>query len=148
MLSFIVLSFPLATIVALVAGVRMLVRPRFERTALRASGVVTEIAPTLAQRPVARFTTAAGAEIETPVRSGRGFEALRCGDPVVVLYDPNDPTHAALLQDHRLRTALGAVLLAIGVVMLLCSLSMLYGLMVMDRVSDGVESVLTQPLLR
>jgi len=34
-LSFIVLSFPLLTIVALAAGARMLARSRFERRALR-----------------------------------------------------------------------------------------------------------------
>lgn len=145
MLSLIVLSFPLATVVALVAGVRMLVRPRFERTAMRASGVVTEVGPTLAQRPVARFTTAAGFEIETPVRAGSAFEALRTGDPVVVLYDPKDPTHAALLQDQRLRKVGGVVLLVIGVVMLFSALLVFYGLAFVESAGDGVESMLTPP---
>lgn len=145
MLSLIVLSFPLATIVSLAAGVRMLVRPRFERAAMRASGVVTEVGPTPAQRPVARFTTSAGVEVETPVRSGPAFEALRCGDPVVVLYDPNDPTHAALQQDRRLRAVMGVTLLVTGVVLLFGALLVFYGLAFVEGAGEGFEEVLTQP---
>jgi hypothetical protein len=108
-LSFIVLSVPLLTLATLVAGARALAQLRFERRALRSPGVVTDAGPAAAQRPLVRFTTAAGAEVEWPVRSGPAFEALRRGDPVIVLYDPDDPTRAALQQDRWLRRLLGAL---------------------------------------
>ncbi len=148
MLSLIVLSFPLTAVVALVAGIRLLARSRFEQRALRSPGVVTAVGPTAAQRPLARFPTAAGAEIETPVRSGPAFEALRCGDPVVVLYDPDDPTRAALLQDRRLRKMLAVVLLVTAVLMLFVGICVFYALAFMEQANDGFEAVLTQPAFR
>ncbi len=145
MLSLIVLSFPLVTIATLVAGIRMLAHSRFERRALRSPGVVTEVGPTAAQRPVARFTTAAGAAVETAVRAGPAFEALRCGDPVIVLYDPADPTCAALHQDRRLQRLLGVLLLLGGVVMVCAGGLVIWGLAFVSGVGDDFGSLRTWP---
>ncbi|HST38542.1 MAG TPA: DUF3592 domain-containing protein [Conexibacter sp.] len=75
----------------------------FRRRAQRARGVVTEIryeSSGRRRRAVVRFTTRDGRELETPVRITAPLAALRAGDPVLVLYDPSDPTRARL-EHHR-----------------------------------------------
>ena len=65
-----------------------------------------------------------------------------------MLYDPDDPTRAALLQDRRLRKLLAVVLLVTAVLMLFVGICVFYALAFMEQANDGFEAVLTQPALR
>ncbi|MDW5598639.1 DUF3592 domain-containing protein [Conexibacter stalactiti] len=72
----------------------------FRRRVQRAHGIVIEIRSQSGGRPprraVVRFTTRDGRELEAPMQIARPLEALRAGDPVLVLYDPGVPAHARL----------------------------------------------------
>lgn len=91
---------------------------RFSQRAHEAEGVVTGIVecrsrsggawvdgawagggvsmPTSLYYPVVRFRAADGREVETRTMMGTSFRRVRDGDPVTVLYDPDDPTRAQL----------------------------------------------------
>jgi hypothetical protein len=126
MLFLIPAAFLLLGVVAIGAGVRRVIAGRrFRRRAQRAHGVVTEIRlersrslddpgePPL-RRAVVRFTTNAGAEIVTPVQIASSLEALRAGDLVLVLYDPDDPTQAQLERNRGTEVVLAALLIVLG----------------------------------
>jgi len=87
------------------SGVRIRREARlFERVAVRSPGVVTDLRYRSVGReissgtwfPVVRFETADGHEVETEGMYGRRPPPARRGDEVTVLYDPTDPTRAAL----------------------------------------------------
>lgn len=113
------LLFALAGIASISVGLRRAgAGVRFRRRAIRVTGVVTEItaepqrrrdwldgprAPL--HRPVVRFRTIVGAEIETAAATASSLEALRPGDTVGVLYDPDDPTRAQVARSSTSEVA-------------------------------------------
>lgn len=103
----------------------------FRAIALRAPGVVTDLryrlfgppgdGPDGIWFPVLRFETADGRHVDTEAMYGRSPPPARKGDAVMVLYDPADPTRAALDQPGVgvfgvLFGILGAVLAVVGLV--------------------------------
>jgi hypothetical protein len=76
---------------------------RFEKTALRATGVVQELTAERGGRklrttfyfPVVRFTTAAGDVVSVKSKTGRSG-GYRIGQALQVLYDPDDPANAVI----------------------------------------------------
>jgi hypothetical protein len=91
--------------VFLVVGVGMPLRDRsFKRRARRADGIVAanlvESSGTYSSsnyRPVLRFITAEGRDVETPGQViGLVFALARPGSRVTVYYDPADPTKARI----------------------------------------------------
>ena len=89
-----------------VLGVRNLrASNRFIRTAGEASGEVTDVRTravghgsdsNLAHFPVVRFQLPDGRVVEAETDTGVNFKRPRAGQPVTVLYDPADPTHARI----------------------------------------------------
>ena len=114
---------------------------RFRAVAVRSPGVVTDLNYRSVGRnissgtwfPVLRFEAADGRQIETQAMYGRRPAAARRGDQVTVLYDPEDPTRAALEGKHG-GGFVGAVLLVLGI--LFATLGLTIGgvaLLVTDR---------------
>ena len=134
--------FTLVGVVLASTGVRTLrAARRFQAVALRAPGVVTDLRYRSVGRnigsgtwfPVLRFDTADGRQIDTEAMYGRRPAPVRRGDEVTVLYDPADPTRAAL--EGRFGGGfLGVMLLVIG--LLFATLGLMIGgiaLLVTDR---------------
>jgi hypothetical protein len=76
--------------------------------------------------PVVRFRAADGREVEARTRMGTSFKRVREGEPVTVLYDPDDPTHAQLERSGGLVIVLGVAQCLLGaafciMVFLFCS---------------------------
>ncbi len=154
MLFLIPLLIALAGVSALCGGIRMaLAGVRFRRRALRAAGVVTEIridrelrrnsidgADPPLRRPVVRFRTASGREIETPAATSSVLEALRAGDPVVVLYDPDDPERAQVERNRGTEIAMAAMTGLFGLFLLGASFVSLGFVAVAYEVKDALPS--------
>jgi hypothetical protein len=114
-----------------VLGVRNLrAGNRFIRTAGEASGEVTDVRArsvghgtdsNLAFFPVVRFQLPDGRVVETETDTGVNFKRPRAGQPVTVLYDPADPTHARIAGSvaggvvHGFLTVFGVVFALVGV---------------------------------
>ena len=134
--------FTLAGVVLASTGFRTLrAARRFHAVALRSPGVVTDLRYRSVGRnigsgtwfPVLRFNTADGRQIDTEAMYGRRPAAARRGDEVTVLYDPADPTRAAL-EGKIGGSALGVMLLVMG--LLFATLGLMIGgiaLLVTDR---------------
>lgn len=103
----------------------------FRAVALRAPGIVTDLRYRIFGPagdgqsgiwfPVLRFETADGRHIDTEAMYGRSPPPARKGDSVTVLYDPADPTRAALDQPGVgafgvLFSVLGVLLAVVGLV--------------------------------
>lgn len=64
--------------------------------------------------PIVRFETHDGRVIETETMYGASYRSVQVGEPVIVLFDPTDPTYAAL-EKHRGRGRLfGILTIAMG----------------------------------
>lgn len=146
---FLVAAVPLLFGVAvIVAGLRRLTAGRrFRRRAQRAHGVVTEIrhefgdrldrgGPPL-RRAIVRFTTRDGRELETPMQIATSMDALRAADPVLVLYDPDDPSQAQLERHRGTDVVVAAVTLFVGFVLVAAGT---LGLGIAAIASDAMES--------
>jgi hypothetical protein len=108
------------------AGAYLLHRSRaFRRSAGRAAGVLTGLDPSdrrssLLGRsrpvllPLVRFQTPDGREVETRVVYGAAFTRLSEGAPVVVLYDPTDPSRARLERMSGIGPVIGVLLVLAG----------------------------------
>lgn len=108
------------------AGAYLVHRSRaFRRSAGRAAGVLAGPHPSdrrrsllLGSRPVllplVRFQTSDGREVETRVVYGAAFTRLPEGAPVVVLYDPADPTRARLERMSGIGVLVGVLLILGG----------------------------------
>lgn len=122
-------------------GIRILRSARrFEAVAVRSHGTVTDLRFRSVGRqvgggtwyPVLRFDTADGRHIETEGLYGRSPPPAKRGDEVTVLYDPADPTKAALegkLGGGPLGTifvVLGLFLAALGVTIGVVALSVMW----------------------
>lgn len=113
-----------------VLGVRNLrASNRFIRTAGEASGEVTDVRTravghgsdsNLAHFPVVRFQLPDGRVVEAETDTGVNFKRPRAGQPVTVLYDPADPTHARIAGSvsggivHGFLTVFGVVFALVG----------------------------------
>jgi len=107
-------------------GVYLLHRSRaFRRAAGRAAGVLTGLHPddrrsSLLGRsmpvllPLVRFQTPDGREVETRVVYGAAFTRLSEGAPVVVLYDPADPSRARLERTSGIGVVAGVLMILAG----------------------------------
>ncbi len=80
--------------------------------------------------PVVRFRTADGREVETQTMMGTSFKRVREGEPVTVLYDPKDPTHAQLERS-------GGLVIVLGVAQCLFGAGFCVMVMLFDSWSDG-----------
>ena len=93
----------------------------FQAVALRAPGTVTDLRFRSVGRrrasgtwfPVVRFDTADGRRIDTEAMYGRRPAPARRGEEVTVLYDPADPTRAAL-EGKSGGGALGLIFVVVG----------------------------------
>ena len=114
---------------------------RFRAVAVRSPGVVTDVNYRSVGRnvssgtwfPVLRFEAEDGRQIETEAMYGRRPAPARRGDEVTVLYDPEDPTRAAL-EGKQGGEFVGVMLLVLGV--LFATLGLTIGgiaLLVTDR---------------
>lgn len=114
---------------------------RFQAVAVRSHGVVTDLHYRSVGRdissgtwfPFLRFKTADGRQIDTEAMYGRRPAPARRGDEVTVLYDPADPTRAAL-EGKFGGGVLGVMLLVMG--LLFATLGLMIGgvaLFVTDR---------------
>ena len=101
--------FTVGGLAFVVMGIRSLRSARsFQAVALRAPGIVTDLryrttrttgtenGPSGSWFPVLRFATADGRHVDTEAMYGQSPRPARVGDTVAVLYDPEDPTRAAL----------------------------------------------------
>jgi len=103
---------------------------RFRSRALRAPGVVTdvryEVVGTDADSgmwfPVLRFATADGRTVDTTAMYGRSPAPARRGDVVSVLYDPTDPTRAAIDGPIGGGGLIGSIFLGLGLIFALLGL--------------------------
>lgn len=118
----------LAGAVILGLGIRMMLRShRFEQRALRANGVVTQLrwssagGDGMAAFPVLRFELPDGRIVEAQAQQGSNPPPAQEGQPVVVLYDPDDPTIV------RLQGWKGSAALPAGIVIVLGAGAMLLG---------------------
>ncbi len=103
---------------------------RFRAVALRAPGVVTDLryrSPRASASgtwfPVLRFLTDDGRHIETEAMYGRWPAPARRGDHVTVLFDPAQPTRAALDGEPAGRF-LGAIFVVLGLLFAVLGLAM------------------------
>lgn len=74
--------------------------------------------------PVVRFRASDGREVETKTAMGTSFKRVREGEPVAVLYDPDDPTRAQLGRPGGLVIVLGVAQCLFGAVF--CVLAFLF----------------------
>lgn len=103
---------------------------QFRSVAQRAPGVVTDLryltlhdGANGAWYPVLRFATADGRHVDTTAMYGRSPAPARRGDAVTVLYDPADPTRAALEGSAGTGTFLGALFTGLGLTFALLGLT-------------------------
>lgn len=104
---------------------------RFLSRALRAPGVVTDLRYEIVAQgthsgglwfPVLRFSTADGRTVDTTAMYGRVPAPARRGDAVSVLYDPDDPTRAAIDGPIGGGGLIGSIFLALGLTFTLLGL--------------------------
>jgi hypothetical protein len=127
------LAFAVVGLLFVVIGARIVqTARRFLRTAHRVPGVVTDLRYSAGSSgssgiwyPVLGFTTRDGRRVDTTAMYGTNPAPARAGEQVMVLYDPQRPTRAALhgrLGGRLLGSGfvlLGGVLAAVGLVILL-----------------------------
>ena len=114
---------------AVIGGLMLRQQIRLRRKGVRVMGTVTRIeeqtmrgvtgadrAPSTTYKPVVRFHTQAGEEIETVTNVGMPWAGHPAGEAVPVMYDPADPAHAEIDTSGRrgLLTLLGLLMLLGG----------------------------------
>lgn len=138
---FVAVLFILVGLTFIIAGVRARRSSRqFASVAVRAPGTVTELRWRKIVRghtggggwfPVLRFATADGRHVHTEAIFGRMPAPARPGDSVSVLYDPADPTRAAL-EGHTNGALTGTIGIILGSLFVALGLGIL-GILVLVR---------------
>jgi hypothetical protein len=114
--------------IALGAGVLLGVRTvKFERRAIRASGVVIDNVANMdgsqnqvCYYPKIRFRTNEGLDVTFISSSGNNDSGFRVGEAVTVLYDPQRPTRA-VIDSFWSRWGLSVILIGLGLVALIAA---------------------------
>ncbi len=119
---FVAVLFVVVGLTFVVGGARTRRSSRqFLSVALRAPGTVTDLRFRREMRgegggawfPVLRFATAEGLQVDAEAIFGRMPAPARPGDVVTVLYDPANPTRAAL-EGHADGALTGTILIVLG----------------------------------